>query len=357
MKWFTVVLVLVVAMPATAALMAYANWDEGPEGWSGYGDLNHNAGFDWLRTIDASRFAVTCFEFELSDWPDADGVGKWGGGLYDEPDVDAGLYVQVNDPFGGPDCLADDQGTIEFWFKPDWNPATDTNAHAFIKASTGVDWDGLRISFNGDGSMTTQMLTQESVSPEDTIDVGHEWTTMPLVQDWNHIAFVWDEAGNRSYCNGGKVGETVYDGPAPNKVNWGDWHLVMLGQEGNWTGDYQSEGTWDAMAIWSDPRYTGDTYSPPTEPPHVTAVDGGDADGDGFVGQGDLDIVLGAWGTSPPADPRADLFVDDFVGQADLNTVLSFWGQGTPPATSVPEPATLGILAVGGTAIIRRRRT
>ena len=55
----------------------------------------------------------------------------------------------------------------------------------------------------------------------------------------------------------------------------------------------------------------------------------GDVNGDGFVGQGDLDIVLGVWGQSvPPADPRADLTGDGAVGQGDLDRILANWGSG-----------------------------
>jgi len=58
----------------------------------------------------------------------------------------------------------------------------------------------------------------------------------------------------------------------------------------------------------------------------------GDASGDGFVGQSDLDIVLEHWGqTVPPGDPwSGDLSGDGFVGQADLDTVLANWGQSLP---------------------------
>ena len=52
------------------------------------------------------------------------------------------------------------------------------------------------------------------------------------------------------------------------------------------------------------------------------------------------------------ADPRADVNGDDFVGQADLDTVLTDWGLGTPP---VPEPATLSLLALSGSALLRPR--
>ncbi len=79
----------------------------------------------------------------------------------------------------------------------------------------------------------------------------------------------------------------------------------------------------------------------------------GDADLDGFVGQTDLDMVLGDWGENvPPADPRADLTGDGFVGQGDLDTVLGNWGEGTG---SIPEPATLLLVAIGACMGLRRR--
>jgi len=66
----------------------------------------------------------------------------------------------------------------------------------------------------------------------------------------------------------------------------------------------------------------------------VTATYGwpGDLNGDGFVGQTDLDIVLDNWGLNqPPADPRADPSGDGFIGQTDLDYVLQDWGKGSQP--------------------------
>ena len=83
----------------------------------------------------------------------------------------------------------------------------------------------------------------------------------------------------------------------------------------------------------------------------------GDLNEDGFVGQLDLDIVLAMWGNGPIIpDGRADVNMDDFVGQTDLDYVLGGWGLGTPPTAPVPEPATLGLLAIGATMVLRRRR-
>jgi hypothetical protein len=49
-----------------------------------------------------------------------------------------------------------------------------------------------------------------------------------------------------------------------------------------------------------------------------------DLDRDGFVGGGDLGILLTAWAT---ADAAADLDDDGFVGGADLGIMLVAWGQ------------------------------
>ena len=85
-----------------------------------------------------------------------------------------------------------------------------------------------------------------------------------------------------------------------------------------------------------------------------------DADGDGFVGIGDLNIVLANWGrTVFPGDVLSgDLNGDGFVGIGDINWVLTDWNTGTPPAAAslVPEPATAAVLTLLAAASLTRRR-
>jgi len=83
----------------------------------------------------------------------------------------------------------------------------------------------------------------------------------------------------------------------------------------------------------------------------------GDLNGDGFVGLDDLDIILQNWNqTIPPGNPLADPTGDNFVGLADLDILLNNWNAGTPPGSaSIPEPAGLTLLGLGGLSLLRRR--
>jgi hypothetical protein len=121
----------------------------------------------------------------------------------------------------------------------------------------------------------------------------------------------------------------------------------------------------------------------------------GDPSGDGFVGVDDLGIILVNWnnGMAPrptvpvfmdlPGDANGDGFVgiddkvninwnqfvtpgdlgardtsgDGFVGMDDLNILLSNWNAGTPPTNgaTIPEPTSLGLLAVSCALFLKRR--
>ena len=89
----------------------------------------------------------------------------------------------------------------------------------------------------------------------------------------------------------------------------------------------------------------------------LEALLAGDLNGDGFVSQADLDLVLLNWGDTVTAGVAGlgDATGDGFISQGDLDLVLLNWGGGTPPVLSIPEPTTATLLVLGGLVALRRR--
>ncbi|MCK4849811.1 MAG: hypothetical protein KAT11_00595 [Phycisphaerae bacterium] len=78
----------------------------------------------------------------------------------------------------------------------------------------------------------------------------------------------------------------------------------------------------------------------------------GDVDGNGFVDDDDLSIIISNWGQSNATREDGDLDGDGTVAGRDYSEVLSYWGTGSsaePPA-HVPTPATLWLLLLAAVA-------
>jgi len=89
--------------------------------------------------------------------------------------------------------------------------------------------------------------------------------------------------------------------------------------------------------------------------------DFGDTDIDWDIDSKDLDTFTGHFGmTGPPGMLAGDFDGDGDVDLDDFAAMRKGFGFGVPPAapaaTPAPEPATLGLLAIGGLAVLFRRR-
>ena len=78
----------------------------------------------------------------------------------------------------------------------------------------------------------------------------------------------------------------------------------------------------------------------------------GDADLDGTVNGADLNTVLSNYNKTGMYWSQGDFNYDGTVNGADLNMVLSNYNQSVSIGAAVPEPGTLGMLALGVAAVL-----
>ena len=149
-------------------------------------------------------------------------------------------------------CLNDTEGCIEFLFKPNWDPATDTQTRDVINISA----DGWTLRRDATGTL------RSIIKNANDVDVGHVLTG-DLSANWSYIVLAWDADGVRTYLNGTKIGETVY-GASTEKVSWRADQLIFIGGGNEGQGDsaaemHAADGMYDGLVIRDDVHYTGDT--------------------------------------------------------------------------------------------------
>jgi len=149
----------------------------------------------------------------------------------------------------------------------------------------------------------------DRMQPDATVTMPAADVSVTATYAWGYQLTVNSGSGSGLYLYYAAV--DVQADPAPSNMRFDAW-----------TGD---------VAGLADVGAAATSYTMPNCDCEITATYGpiipGDLDCSGFVGQGDLDIVLDNWGMSPPPDSRADPTGDDFVGQDDLDVVLDHWGE------------------------------
>ena len=293
--------VMLLSAPATAKVTAYATWNtqtgyiQADTGWAaGYmsdpgnrvcGDSNPwytgpspGSGYVcyWIRP-DATIHANM-------QWPSIAATGgRFGGGL--DTSIQSGwaamVYLMANASLqelvgdtwvvrGVVRQLNNAEGCVEFFFKPNWDPASDSKGHALIHISDN-GWTFRRTS---SGMLWSVVKNAYGAS------IGHP-VAGQLVAGWNHIALAWDANSVRTYVNGAKSGETVYG--SGYKVSWRMDQYIFIGGGNNGLGETAEEmqaadGMYDNLIVHDDAHYTGDSIAVPGEvppPAPMTIVDNG----------------------------------------------------------------------------------
>jgi hypothetical protein len=146
-------------------------------------------------------------------------------------------------------------------------------------------------------------------SSDTTVTMPAAEVSVTAAYTWGRVLTVNSGTGDGLYLMGTVV--DISADPAPSGMVFDEW-----------VGD---------TADVSDPTSADTTVTMPSSDVEVTATYAlsqlpGDLNGDNFVGQDDLDIVLDAWGDTVTEGSQPDPSGDGFVGQDDLDIVLDNWG-------------------------------
>ena len=212
--------------------------------------------------------------------------------------------------------------------------------------SANGGWTGQTDTFMQPGNNSQRLYYRAGVGEIP----GGGWTMIVATFDGSGMA-----AGTNMYFNG----NTTPSAPAYTEDNLAGSILndepLRIGMEPMFLGGV-FKGEIGFVEIWNevlDPSYSETRWNngDPARASGQQMV--GDANGDGAVNDDDLSLLLSNWGMDTDwahGNFNADTTVDD----DDLSLLLANWAP-NGASGAVPEPMTLGLLTLGGLALIRRR--
>ena len=201
---------------------------------------------------------------------------------------------------------------------------------------------------------------------------GATWT----VKRWGQNKIGSREAGDDSGDSGYEVWQADFDGPGGNGLGNDVETTFGMGDSGG-PAFYYKSGQYKLAGINTfvsgDAPMFGSGLGGILIKPYISWINSvlaepillpGDVDGDLFVFEDDLSIIISNWGLSGATRQQGDLTGDGIVGGPDYNQVLSHWGNGIPPEppepsqaiVAIPEPATVWLLILTAAMLARRKR-
>lgn len=231
----------------------------------------------------------------------------------------------------------------------------------------------------GDGVNEALMVVDWQIPGQDSLVLGYRWTNEAKGVDMlnaleladNRFYFEWHaEYSAAVYGIGWDADGDGFEKTDPDDYyaeGWmiGSWRYFCSTDGEDWTyvvgvgvyGRTLSDGDWDGWS-WAP---NSNVSVPDDLPPAEVTVVPGDSNGDDAVDYVDYENLIAQFGGAPGVD-SADFNGNDFVDLEDFAIMRGNFGFGVTSApdaefgATTPEPATLSLLALGGLAVVRRRR-
>ncbi len=315
-------------------------------------------------------------------------------------DGNSALFTDAYTTDLGPDP---DAFTIMFWIKARDIDQENNNTRLIStrrlpdgQSTTGRPWqvEGFGDPDNNDGDSTNDgqngdamdvryqptngIYPQNWFSPDATNALARD-DQGETMAEWRHVAFVLSNSGDPG--DGGAYGETYVDGESVNlsgqNPDWDGFSLentegqLIIGGDAENAGTRAFVGLLDDFALFAgivDPLDIANIAAGTLSPLDIGGPGFllGDTNNDGTVDTLDIDpfVLLltdpaGYAAAFPGVDPLAvgDINMDTVVDTLDIDPFVALLTAGSlTGAGSVPEPASLALLAIGGLVVVLRRQ-